>query len=83
MCCLGVSSLSVTDLGGGSYGATVCSSKAGILTLSATVNGEMVGLPATVAVDPAPLVSLVACTSVPLHCIAGISLLPFLGHSCA
>ena len=62
----------MTDLGGGSYAATVSSSRSGILTVSATVNGEMVGLPATVAVDAGPLASLAACTSALLQCIAGV-----------
>ena len=59
------------DCGGGSYTASVSSIRAGILTLSATINGEMVGLPITVAVEPGPLATLVACSSAPLHCVAG------------
>ena len=68
---IGASSLAVEDCGNGSYTASACSIRAGILTLSATVNGEMVGLPVTVAVQPGPLTTLEASSLTALHCIAG------------
>ena len=67
----GLSNLQVKDLGKGAYAATLSTSVAGIVTVSATVNGETVGLPVTVAAEPGPLASLVACTSGPLRCTAG------------
>jgi len=67
----GLSSLPVKDLGKGSYAATLSAKSAGIVTVSATVNGEAVGLPVTVAAEPGPLASLVACSTGPLHCTAG------------
>lgn len=70
----GVSSLAVKDCGNGSYTASARSVRAGILTLAATINGEMVGLPVTVAVEPGPLATLEACSSAPLHCKAGETL---------
>ena len=79
----GLSSLPVKDLGKGSYAATLSTAAAGIVTVSATVNGEAVGLPVTVAAEPGPLASLVACSSGPLRCTAGgwrQSLLSFPHH---
>ena len=59
------------DLGKGNYAATLLTKSAGIVTVSATVNGEAVGLPVTVAAEPGTLASLVACSAGPLRCTAG------------
>ena len=59
------------DLGKGSYAATLFTKSAGIVTVSAMVNGEAVGLPVTVAAEPGTPASLVACNSGPLRCSAG------------
>lgn len=70
----GTSSMAVKDCGDGSYTTAVVSSKASILTLSASINGEMVGLPITVAVEPRQLAALVPCSALRLHCVAGAAL---------
>ena len=72
----GLSSLPVKDLGRGAYAATLTTAVAGIVTVSATVNGEAVGLPVTVAAEPGPLATLVACRTGPLRCTAGLRHLP-------
>ena len=79
--CAGITHLPVKDLGGGTYAAMLRSTKAGMLTVFATVNGESVGLPTTVGVKAGPLVSLAACSSSTLHCTAGILMTPILSHS--
>lgn len=54
----GVVSLPVADVGDGSYRATLAPTPAGLVTVSAKVNGELVGLPASLEVVPSTLASV-------------------------
>lgn len=56
----------------GTYTAQLRPVKAGLLTLSALVNGELVGLPQTLAVAPGPLARLAPAQELLPHCTAGL-----------
>lgn len=62
----------MSDSGNGTYAAQLRPLRAGLLTLSAVVNGELVGLPQTLAVAPGPLVTLSLAQEVPPRCTAGV-----------
>jgi hypothetical protein len=61
----------VTDNRNGTYTAQLRLQRSGLVSLSAHVNGELVGLPQTLAIGPGPLASLALAQQQPLHCIAG------------
>ena len=61
----------MTDNGDGTYTAELRPQRLGLVSLSAHVNGELVGLPQTLAVGPGPLASLALAQQQPLHCVAG------------
>jgi len=61
----------VTDNKDGSHSAQLRAVRAGLLTLSAHVNGELVGLPQTLAVAPGPLAALAPALDLAPHCVAG------------
>ena len=61
----------MASLGSGQHSAQVLSTRAGMVTLSARLNGELVGCPATIPVEAAELSALKLCSSGPLAITAG------------
>ena len=61
----------MTDNRNGTYTTELHPKRSGLVSLSAHVNGELVGLPQTLAVGPGPLASLALAQQQPLHCVAG------------
>jgi hypothetical protein len=67
----GVSQVPVRDLGNGTYTAALEASKAGLVTVSASINGELIGLPVTIVAVAETLRSLLLATPSPVACVAG------------
>lgn len=71
----------MTDNRDGTYTAQLRPQRSGLISLSAHVNGELVGLPQTLAVGPGPLASLALAQQQPLHSVAGGLSGLFMGYS--